>query len=401
MQNEEQQNKERQNKKQQTAKSQRTARAQLLAMSGVSMFLLTVLMLFSGEQSVNAFSNAQTMVLQNANVEVHSIQIQSAYQKQQKVYGLVESASQVDVGFELSGSINELMVLEGAFVKQGQVLASLDLKRLNAQKAQLNASLNRAKADAEISQLSVNRVKELVKVKLDSTQNLDQANARLKAANAVVKEVEASLQALDVEIQKSKLVAPFDGQVLRQLQDLGAVVNAGQAVFTLVANTQLEARFGLPTHTAFGIKVGQLFTIDANEMPINGRVQSIAQQRNRAMRTIDAVFSLETDNKPYLMTGDIVSISVSNQVEKKGAWVPVSSLANGVRGLWTLYVAEQAQGGYLVKSRTVAVEYLDDDRAYITGAISDGDRVIVNGLQRLTPNQIIANISETNLSLGN
>jgi RND family efflux transporter MFP subunit len=395
------QNEEQQNKKQQTAKSHRTARVQLLAMSGVSMFLLTVLMLFSGEQSVNAFSNAQTMVLQNANVEVHSIQIQSAYQKQQKVYGLVESASQVDVGFELSGSINELMVLEGAFVKQGQVLASLDLKRLNAQKAQLNASLNRAKADAEISQLSVNRVKELVKVKLDSTQNLDQANARLKAANAVVKEVEASLQALDVEIQKSKLVAPFDGQVLRQLQDLGAVVNAGQAVFTLVANTQLEARFGLPTHTAFGIKVGQLFTIDANEMPINGRVQSIAQQRNRAMRTIDAVFSLETDNKPYLMTGDIVSISVSNQVEKKGAWVPVSSLANGVRGLWTLYVAEQAQGGYLVKSRTVAVEYLEDDRAYITGAISDGDRVIVNGLQRLTPNQIIANISETKLSLGN
>jgi RND family efflux transporter MFP subunit len=395
------QNEEQQNKKQQTAKSHRTARVQLLAMSGVSMFLLTVLMLFSGEQSVNAFSNAQTMVLQNANVEVHSIQIQSAYQKQQKVYGLVESASQVDVGFELSGSINELMVLEGAFVKQGQVLASLDLKRLNAQKAQLNASLNRAKADAEISQLSVNRVKELVKVKLDSTQNLDQANARLKAANAVVKEVEASLQALDVEMQKSKLVAPFDGQVLRQLQDLGAVVNAGQAVFTLVANTQLEARFGLPTHTAFGIKVGQLFTIDANEIPINGRVQSIAQQRNRAMRTIDAVFSLETDNKPYLMTGDIVSISVSNQVEKKGAWVPVSSLANGVRGLWTLYVAEQAQGGYLVKSRTVAVEYLEDDRAYITGAISDGDRVIVNGLQRLTPNQIIANISETKLSLGN
>ena len=395
------QNEEQQNKKQQTAKSHRTARVQLLAMSGVSMFLLTVLMLFSGEQSVNAFSNAQTMVLQNANVEVHSIQIQSAYQKQQKVYGLVESASQVDVGFELSGSINELMVLEGAFVKQGQVLASLDLKRLNAQKAQLNASLNRAKADAEISQLSVNRVKELVKVKLDSTQNLDQANARLKAANAVVKEVEASLQALDVEMQKSKLVAPFDGQVLRQLQDLGAVVNAGQTVLTLVANTQLEARFGLPTHTAFGIKVGQLFTIDANEIPINGRVQSIAQQRNRAMRTIDAVFSLETDNKPYLMTGDIVSISVSNQVEKKGAWVPVSSLANGVRGLWTLYVAEQAQGGYLVKSRTVAVEYLEDDRAYITGAISDGDRVIVNGLQRLTPNQIIANISETKLSLGN
>lgn len=395
------QNEEQQNKEPQTAKSHRTARVQLLAMSGVSMFLLTVLMLFSGEQSVNAFSNAQTMVLQNANVEVHSIQIQSAYQKQQKVYGLVESASQVDVGFELSGSIDELMVLEGAFVKQGQVLASLDLKRLNAQKAQLNASLNRAKADAEISQLSVNRVKELVRAKLDSTQNLDQANARLKAANAVVKEVEASLQALDVEIQKSKLVAPFDGQVLRQLQDLGAVVNAGQAVFTLVANTQLEARFGLPTHTAFGIKVGQLFTIDANEMPINGRVQSIAQQRNRAMRTIDAVFSLETDNKPYLMTGDIVSISVSNQVEKKGAWVPVSSLANGVRGLWTLYVAEQAQGGYIVKSRTVAVEYLEDDRAYITGAINQGDRVILNGLQRLTPNQIIANVSETNLSLGN
>lgn len=380
---------------------QKTARLQLLIMSGVSMFLLTILMLFSGEQSVNALSNAQTLVLQNAKVEVVAVDIQNTYQKQQKVYGLVESASQIDIGFELSGSISALNVLEGAYVKQGEILASLDLKRLQAQKAQLNASLNRAKADAEISQLSVNRVSELVKAKLDSTQNLDQAMARLKAANAVVKEVEASLKALDVEINKSQLVAPFDGQILKQLKDLGTVVNAGQAVFTLVANTRLEARFGLPTETAFGIKEGQAFLINAGQMPINGRVQSISQQRNRAMRTVDAVFSLDTRDNPYLMTGDIVSITVSSEVQKKGAWVPVSSLANGVRGLWTLYVAEKDQDAFVVKTRTVAVEYLEDERAFVTGAIKSGDRVIVNGLQRLTPNQLIANVNERSVSLGN
>ncbi|GBL03721.1 efflux transporter, RND family, MFP subunit [Glaciecola sp. KUL10] len=385
---------------QQTTDS-RNARIQLIAMSGICMFLLTVLMLFSGEKSVNAFSQNQTMVLQNANVEVHRVQILDAYQKQQKVFGLVESASQIDIGFELSGSIDSLNVTEGVYVKQGQVLATIDLKRLNAQKAQLNASLNRAKADAEISQLSVNRVYELVKAKLDSTQNLDQANARLKAADAVVKEVEASISALDVEIQKSKLVAPFNGQVLRQLQDLGSVVSAGQAVFTLVANTQLEARFGLPTHTAFGIEIGQEFVIDTKQMPVSGKVQSIATQRNRAMRTIDTVFSLDNDENPYLMTGDIVSISVTNEVAKKGAWVPVSSLANGVRGLWTLYVAEKVEGGHIVKSRTVAVEYLEEQRAYVTGAIKDGDKIVVNGLQRLTPNQIIAKVNEVSVSLGN
>jgi len=374
------------------------ALGRLYALGGVSAALLIVLMLISGEKVVNAYTNEQSLAIQNANVQVQPVEVVSQYTKQQKVYGIIESSKSAQVGFELSGSLSKLMVTEGDLIKQGQVLAALDVARLNAQTRQLQASLKRAQADAEFAQISANRLNELVAAKLDSKQNLDQANARLKAANAAVVEVEEGLKALQVEINKSSIVAPFDGQVTSQLLDQGTVVSPGQPVFSLIASQQLEARFGLPMQSAFGVNVGEQYTLEFNGMPISAVLQSIAKHRNRATRAIDAVFFIQDDSNPYILQGDLVSLSVQSQTAQKGAWVPISALANGVRGLWTLYVAEPQkeesnQSQYKIASRIVAVEYIEDDRAYVTGAVSQGDFVVINGLQRLTPNQLISQVS--------
>ena len=373
----------------------RSGRQHLILLSVGSFSLLAILLLFSGEKTANAFSEAESMVMQNASVEVQEIMLQNAYSKQRKVYGLIESATQATIGFELSGVINELYVKEGDSVAKGQALAGLDLQRLLAQQQELEAALTRAQADANLAKLSTNRIAELVKSKLESSQRLDEAEANLDAANAAVNEVIARQERLAVEIEKSTLKAPFDGKVVSQILDPGTVVSSGQGVFSILSQQRLEARIGLPTNSPLALKVGEVYPLNFNSQVLNSRLSSIAKQRNRATRAIDAVFAIESVDfeQTYIMPGDIVSLSVDVDVQHTGAWVPAAALANGVRGLWTLFIVSEVDGKQIVQPRSVQVEYMEQDRAFVSGAIEQGDKLIVSGLQRFTPNQAVNNVS--------
>lgn len=369
----------------------------LLLISSLCFLLLALLMLLSGNSGGQAYAQSELLVIQNAKVEVLPVRIQENYLRQRIVYGRVESAKRSDVGFELSGSLQSLDVSEGETVQQGQALASLDVSRLNARENELIAALNRAQADARLAQISLQRVSELVKAKLAPQQGLDEAKATLEAAQAFVSEVDARLESLRVEKQKSTLIAPFDAQVITQLIDQGTVVNIGEPVFTLISITNLEARFGLPENIAFGLSIGEQHQISLGETRFVGTVQSIAKQRTLATRTIDAVFSIDREGLlpeqlMALVSGDLVSISVELNVDKKGAWIPLSALSNGVRGLWTVLVYDSNEGKLL--ARTVAVEHLDAERAFVSGAIRQGELVVVNGTHRFTPGQAVNQVEQ-------
>ncbi len=370
----------------------------LLVLCIISFILLIVLILFSGDKTAIAFANEQSLVIENAKVQVQTISIQSAYTKQRKVYGLIESAQQANLGFELSGVIKQTLVAEGERVVEGQELATLDKQRLLAQKKELDAALLRAKADAKLASLSAKRTAELVKKRLEPDQRLDEANAGLDAANALVNEVMARHESLNVELQKSSLIAPFSGQVVKQLLDSGTVVTVGQPVFSLMAEVDLEARIGLPTQSPLALSLGELYTLSYEDQTIPAKLISLAKQRNRATRAIDALFKIDAQAAEtlYLMPGDLVSLSVDVEIEKQGAWIPVGALSNGVRGLWTLFIIDKSTGSQIIQPRSVYVEYMEQDYAFVSGAIEQGDLLVVSGLHRLTPNQVVQNIQVIN-----
>jgi len=381
-----------------TQKQASVSKLPLLILCLGSLLLLIVLILFSGDKTAIAFADEKSMVIENAKVNVQVLSIQSAYTKQRKVYGLIESAQQANLAFELSGVIDQTLVAEGERVIKGQVLATLNKQRLFAQKKELDAVLLRTKADAKLASLSAMRTAELVKKRLEPEQRLDEANAALDAANALVNEVTARHESLDVELQKSSLVAPFDGQLVSKLLDSGTVVNAGQPVFSLMAELDLDARIGLPSRSPLALDLGEHYALSYEGEALPAILISLAKQRNRATRAVDALFKInpQAAQKRYLMPGDLVSLSVDVEIKKQGAWIPINALSNGVRGLWTLFVIDQSGGSQTIQARSVYVEYMEQERAFVTGAIAQGDLLVVSGLHRLTPNQVVHNIQVIN-----
>ena len=368
----------------------------LLIITLVSIAALCLLMILSGNSGASVGDTNKGFVMQNAQVNTSRIKVQNGFTKPRTIFGQLESAQQSDIGFDSSGILSEVLRPEGSYVEKGEVLASLDTLRLSAQQNELQSALESAKANAKLARLSAKRVQELVARKLEPQQRLDEVDAQLDAANASVSQAQARLASIDVELAKANIIAPFSGQIVRQYIDEGTVLGAGQAVFSIMKSTQLEARFGLPEQTAFKLKVGQTYPIHINGLGVNARLISVANERQLATRTIDTVLliddeALHENDISKLVSGDLVTWAIDTPETKQGAWVPVTALASGVRGMWSLYVINSKA---MVETRMVSIEYADNEKAYISGAIADNDMYVTEGIHRITPHQQINNIHE-------
>ena len=196
----------------------------------------------------------------------------------------------------------------------------------------------------------------------------------------------ARQQTLFVEIEKTKLLAPFDGSVVTRLVDKGKVVGAGQTLFNLQQNGQLEARFALSSDYVDKLSLNQLMTLSTQSEQISGKVKSIAQQRRLDTRTVDVIVSL-TEQIHSILPGDLLHIAISTNINAQGFWVPRKALVSGVRGLWSLFVVEVIDGEQQLVTKLVEIVHADDKKVYVRGALQDGVTVVIDGVQRVVSGQ--------------
>jgi RND family efflux transporter MFP subunit len=265
----------------------------------IALIALVVLMKASGNgQTQQAPTEVKKLL-----VNTMPIQWVQQYVQKRLVVGRAEAPQTAAIGFDLSGHVMDILVDEGQWVVEGQILAKLDDQRLRAQMNELSAILNRATSEANLAEISLKRVVELVDKKLESAQRLDESKESVNAAKAFVDEVLARKQTLLVELGKTKLLAPFAGNVVSRLVDEGTVVGAGQTLFNLQQNGQLEVRFALSADYVDKFSLEQVITLSTHSDQILGKIKSIAQQRRLDTRTVDIIVSL-TEQNTSILPGD-------------------------------------------------------------------------------------------------
>ena len=144
---------------------------------------------------------------------------ETGYQVPRLFTGQVEAARSSAVGFELDGLVAGIAVEEGDRVTAGQVLATLDSARLQARRAELAAALESASARLALARITHRRIAGLVEHKHASAQELDEARENQRALQAEVALARARLDSIAVELDKSRLTAPFDAVVTRRMVD--------------------------------------------------------------------------------------------------------------------------------------------------------------------------------------
>jgi RND family efflux transporter MFP subunit len=324
-------------------------------------------------------------------VATEAVQWQDGYEVTRYFVGRIEARQESDLGFELGGMVREVRVHEGDLVNAGDIVAVLDNDRLHAKRQELVAARDEARARLELAVLTLNRLSEALELNATSRQDYDVADKTRAAAAAALDRAEAAIASIEVDITKSTLRSPFDAVVSDRYVDTGRVVDPGVPVLRLFERAQPKARIGVAGQSVASVQQGQVVSVRVGEREIQGRVSAILPTRDRRGRAIDVIVELDAE-LDGLRRGDLARLALTRPVESRGFWVPMQSLTEGTRGLWSLYTFGEADADgtapRLLQTH-VEVLHVEADRAFVRGALHENQRFVARGLQRVAPGMLV------------
>jgi RND family efflux transporter MFP subunit len=148
--------------------------------------------------------------------------------------GRFEASKSVEVRPRVSGAITGVHFTDGAIVRKGQLLFSIDARPYAASLAEARASVASAASDLALARANLDRANRLVADDAISKSDLDQLAARVRAANAALVAARARVQARALDVEFAQVRAPIAGRISDRRIDAGNLVSAGDTSGTLL-----------------------------------------------------------------------------------------------------------------------------------------------------------------------
>jgi RND family efflux transporter MFP subunit len=263
------------------------------------------------------------------------------------------------------GQVTRVYVDAGAWVRQGQVLASIERSVQSQEAAQLAAQVRVARADAALAQNEFERAQSLVSRGFVSKADLDRKRAARDAANARVQVSQAQLNASRARLGRLDVRAPASGLILARNIEVGQIVSpASGALFRLASGGEMEMRAEISQQDLTSVRVGMPATIT----PI-GTTQTIQ----------GSVWQVSPVINPQSRLGEVrVAIPYTPSVRPGGfAEARIVAGATTAPVLPQSAVLSDSKGNYVyvVNSKNVA-----ERRAIRTGSVTEAGVTIASGL---------------------
>lgn len=319
-------------------------------------------------------------------VDVVDVRAQTGFELERRFVGQVEAAQAIALSFETGGSVATVSVDDGDTILAGQRLSTLDTRLLAAERQRLQASRQALETQRALAQRTAARRDSLRAQGFVSGQQADQDNATVAELTARLAEIDAALLGVQVRLQKSVLVAPFDGRVAVRHLDPGATAGAGQPVVSVVQTRAPRLRVGLAPDLAGSLSTGAPVAIELAGERMAGRFVALMPEINPATRARDALFTIDTDAQ-RLPPGTTAAVVLVERIAQTGAWVPVGALRNGVRGMWEVMTVTGPDGRETIGLEAVQIVHADAGRAYVTGTFQTPVRIVADGVHRVVRGQ--------------
>jgi membrane fusion protein (multidrug efflux system) len=222
-------------------------------------------------------------------VEVSPVVVQKVEDKFEAV-GTIEATEAITVVSEIDAAVMSLPFEEGGYISNGAVIARLD-------DAQLAAEAARADAVRAQAQATFDRVKSVVDQNAGAPQDLDDAAAALKIA-------EANVSLAKARLAKTRITAPFDGAIGARRVSVGTFVRAGQPITELVNIDEIRVTFAAPERFLSSLARGAPVTVSAPAFPgheVTGEImviEPVVDQGTRSVRVVARVKNPERKFRP-------------------------------------------------------------------------------------------------------
>ncbi|WP_227268673.1 efflux RND transporter periplasmic adaptor subunit [Roseobacter weihaiensis] len=314
-------------------------------------------------------------------VSVETLRMEDSYTLPRRFIGQIEARATVSLSFELGGRIDALLVEEGDTVTAGQEIARLDIDLLEADRRRLEASRAASKAQLVSAESRLARAMQLQKQGFTSQETLDQALAARDELSNRIAETDAALDTVAINIEKSVLFAPFDGQIAAQNVDAAETIQAGQEIVTVMETSAPEFRVGLPLDVS--AEALARVQIDVAGQALPATLKRIRPDIDPVTRTRTALFSLDIERD--VVFGQTASLVMRSTVAAQGAWVPADALQSGEGSVWTVMIVVEDK----LYPAAVEILHLEDERAFVTGSFDADAQIVTSGAHRIVGGQTV------------
>jgi len=284
------------------------------------------------------------------------------------------------------GMVRAVLVDAGTWVRQGQVLATVDRSVQSQNAAQLAAQIQVARADAALAQNEYERSQALVGRGFVSKADLDRKKAARDAAFARIRVAEANLNSMRAQIGRLDIRAPKSGLILARNVEVGQVVSAGSgALFRLAEGGEMEMRAQMSQQDLAFIHVGMPVSVTptGNDGSFAGRVWQVAPVIDPQSRQGEVRISV-----PYN-----VAIRPGGFAEAKieagsttAPLLPQSAVLSDEQGNYVYVITAKN----LVERRNVKVGSVSDQGVTVTEGITGQESVVLSAGPFLNPGQKVA-----------
>lgn len=284
-----------------------------------------------------------------------------------EITGTLEPNQQVDIVSELPRKITRILAKDGASVQTGQLLFEMD-------NADLLAQLEKLHQQEKLAKLNEERMRDLIQHEAVVQQDYDQAFTNLKVLQAQITE-------LRVMIAKTRIKAPFSGQLGIIHVYPGAVVSVNTILTHIEDNSQVKVDFHVPEKYAQTITTGsvQHFTVASDTKQYNARVIAREAGVDQSTRTL-LIRAISQNPGRKLLAGQSARMQLALHSSADALMVSSQALIPSSQG-YSVYTVKNSQ----VQLTPIEIGQRGAYTVEILHGLNNGDTVVTSNLLRLTP----------------
>ena len=301
--------------------------------------------------------------------------------------GRLEAPRSVEVRPRIGGTIDKVHFRDGARVAAGALLFTIDPKPFEAELARAQSQLAAARSRAELASQELARAKKLLDAKAVSAQEFDQLTSGAATSGADIRAAEAAVRVAQLNLGYTRVRAPMAGQLSRADITEGNLVGDQSVLTTLVATEQVYAYFDGSEQTFLRLRKGnpsqravRMALADETGFPHEGRIDFVDNRLNPQTGSIRmrAVF----DNpKGEFTPGLFARLQLAGGAAYPAVLTPDRAIATDQSKKLVFVIGENN----VAQPREVQLGTLIDGMRVVTSGLKAGERVVVDGLQRVRP----------------
>lgn len=308
--------------------------------------------------------------------------------------GRVDAVNSVTLKARVAGFLKDRLFEEGDIVKKGQLLFTIEREPFEAKVAQAAADLAKAQADATNAKLNYARAAELRKTGNISQATVDTRDAENSMAKAQVLQAQAALNLAKIDLSYTNIKAPFTGKIGLADYSTGEYLPVNTTLATMVSYDPMDVLFSVSEQELLALQTGEILKPDNESLSISLQMADGSVYRyGGRMNFMDVIVDDGTDTvkmragfpnpAKQLISGQFVSVLMEYESPVARVVIPQAALMSSATGKYVYVLDAQNK----VINRPVSVGVPQGKDIVILDGVEEGEKVIVEGLQKVRPGQ--------------